>query len=162
MRATAGKLDKRVPTFCVMAKSMYVNGSGCGSQHGQREDAADFNQKLKQGYDQLRAAQAIMEQTMRYQAAFQANFDKKEAIFRNSPESTMIFCTMMMAAAAPAPRWSDLIRGVDNVNHFEHWEVRLSSPTSVNADYRRLRELHDLRYRMTPRKITMKWDHGNS
>ncbi len=86
MRAPAGTLDKRMPMFCVMAKSMYVNPEWVRLSKAINEKMlADFNQKLKQGYDQLRAAQAIMEQTMRDQAAFQANFDKQEAAFRNSP-----------------------------------------------------------------------------
>jgi hypothetical protein len=36
----------------------------------------DFNQKLKEGDEQIVAAEKIMDQTMRRQAAFQANFDK--------------------------------------------------------------------------------------
>ena len=88
MRAPAGTLDKRMPMFCVIAKSMYVNPEWVRLSKAINEKMlADFNQKLKQGYDQLRAAQAIMEQTMKDQAAFQANFDKQEAILPKQPRN---------------------------------------------------------------------------
>src|ERR1700687_520116 len=84
-RAPAGALDKRLPMFCVIAKSMYVNPEWVRLSKAINDKMlADFNQKLKQGYDQLRAAQAIVEQTMKQQAAFQANFDKQEEAFRSS------------------------------------------------------------------------------
>ena len=84
-RAPAGTLDKRMPMFCVIAKSMYVNPKWARlTKQINDKMLADFNQKLKQGYDQLAAAQAIVEQTMQQQAAFQANFDKQEEAFRNS------------------------------------------------------------------------------
>ncbi|HWT65850.1 MAG TPA: cysteine rich repeat-containing protein, partial [Terracidiphilus sp.] len=84
-RAPAGTLDKRMPMFCVIAKSVYINPEwGRLTKAINDKMMADFNQKMKQGWDQLRAAQAIMEQTMRQQAAFQANFDKQEEAFRNS------------------------------------------------------------------------------
>jgi len=83
---------------------------------------ADFNQKLKQGYDQLRAAEAIRQQTMRDQAAFQANFDKQEAAFRNDPGVNDDFLHdhdgggREGGARSASDHWSDLIRGVDTVN----------------------------------------------
>ena len=47
---------------------------------------ADFNQQQQRGYDQIRAAQAIMEQTMKQEATFQANFGA-DAGRCSSPES---------------------------------------------------------------------------
>jgi hypothetical protein len=115
MRAPAGTLDKRMPMFCVIAKSMYVNPEWVRlSKAINAKLLADFNQKLKQGYDQLRAAQAIMEQTMRDQAAFQANFDKQEAAFRNSSGVNDNF--LRDGPRGAADHWDDLIRGVDTVN----------------------------------------------
>lgn len=115
MRAPAGTLDKRMPMFCVIAKSMYVNPEWVRlSKAINARMLADFNQKLKQGYDQLRAAQAIMEQTMRDQAAFQANFDKQEAAFRNSSGVNDDF--LRDGPRGAADHWDDLIRGVDTVN----------------------------------------------
>jgi hypothetical protein len=116
MRAPSGTLEKRMPMFCVIAKSMYVNPEWVRlSKAIDDKMVADFNQKLKQGYDQLRAAQAIMEQTMRQQAAFQANFDKQEEAFRNSPGVDDSFLRDGGKRSA-ADHWDDLIRGVDTVN----------------------------------------------
>jgi hypothetical protein len=116
MRAPAGTLEKRMPMFCVIAKSMYVNPEWVRLSKAINEKMlADFNQKLKQGYDQLRAAQAIMEQTMKQQAAFQANFDKQEEAFRNSPGVDDSFLRDGGKRSA-ADHWDDLIRGVDTVN----------------------------------------------
>jgi hypothetical protein len=84
-RAPAGTLDKRMPMFCVIAKSMYINPEWVRLSKAINDKMmADFNQKMKQGWDQLRAAQAMSEETMRQQAAFQRNFDKQEKAFRNS------------------------------------------------------------------------------
>ena len=115
-RAPAGTLDKRMPMFCVIAKSIYINPEwGRLSKAINDKMMADFNQKMKQGWDQLRAAQAIMEQTMRQQAAFQANFDKQEEAFRNSGGVDDSYLRDGGARSA-ADHWDDLIRGVDTVN----------------------------------------------
>jgi len=116
MRAPAGTLDNRMPMFCVIAKSMYVNPEWVRLSKAINDKMlADFNQKLKQGYDQLRAAHAIMEQTMRQQAAFQANFDKQEEAFRNSGGVDDSYLRDGGKRSA-ADHWDDVIRGVDTVN----------------------------------------------
>jgi hypothetical protein len=115
-RAPAGTLDKRMPMFCVIAKSMYVNPEWVRLSKAITDKMlADFNEKLQQGYDQLRAAQAIMDQTMKQQAAFQANFDKQEAAFRSSGGADDSYLRDGGARSA-ADHWSDVIRGVDTVN----------------------------------------------
>jgi hypothetical protein len=116
MRAPAGTLDKRMPMFCVIAKSMYVNPEWVRLSRAINDKMlADFNQKLKQGYDQIRAAQAIMEQTMKQQAEFQANFDKQEEAFRSSGGVDDSFLRDGGKRSA-ADHWDDEIRGVDTVN----------------------------------------------
>ena len=115
-RAPAGTLDKRMAVFCVIAKSTYVNPEWIRLSKAINDKMlADFNQKLKQGYDQLRAAQAITEQTMKQQAAFQANFDKQEEAFRSSGGVDDSYLRDGGARSA-SDHWSDLIRGVDTVN----------------------------------------------
>ena len=115
-RAPAGTLDQRMPMFCVIAKSLYVNPAWTRLAKAITDKmVADFNQKLKQGYDQLRAAQAIMEQTMKQQAAFQANFDKQEEAFRSSGGVDDSYLRDGGARSA-ADHWDDLIRGVDTLN----------------------------------------------
>jgi hypothetical protein len=116
MRAPAGTLDKRMSMFCVIAKSIYVNPEWIRLTKAINDKMmADFNQKMKQGWDQLRAANAIMEETMRQQAAFQANFDKQEEAFRNSGGVDDSFLRDGGKRSA-ADHWDDLIRGVDTVN----------------------------------------------
>jgi hypothetical protein len=115
-RAPAGTLDKRMPMFCVIAKSIYVNPEwGRLTKAINDKMMADFNQKMKQGWDQLRAAEAIRQQTMQQQAAFQANFDKQEEAFRSSGGVDDSYLRDGGARSA-ADHWDDVIRGVDTVN----------------------------------------------
>jgi Cysteine rich repeat len=115
-RAPAGTLEKRMPMFCVIAKSIYVNPEWIRLTKAINDKMmADFNQKMKQGWDQLRAAEAIRQQTMQQQAAFQANFDKQEEAFRNSGGVDDSYLRDGGARSA-ADHWDDVIRGVDTVN----------------------------------------------
>ena len=115
-RAPAGTLEKRMPMFCVIAKSVYLNPEwGRLTKAINDKMMADFQQKMKQGWDQLRAAEAIRQQTMQQQAAFQANFDKQEEAFRNSPGVDDSYLHDGGKRSA-ADHWDDLIRGVDTVN----------------------------------------------
>jgi hypothetical protein len=126
-RAPAGTLDKRTPMFCVIAKSFYVNPQWVRlSKAITAKMLADFNQKLKEGYDQLRAAQAIVAQTMKDQAAFQANFDKQEAAFRNSGGVDDSYLRDGGKRSA-ADHWDDLIRGVDTLNDPNGGTTQLSN-----------------------------------
>ena len=115
-RAPAGTLEKRMPMFCVIAKSWYVNPewSRLAEAIGKKMQD-DFNQKLKQGLEQIVAAEKIMDETMRQQAAFQANFDKQEEAFRNTPGADDSYLRDGGKRSA-ADHWDDLIRGVDTVN----------------------------------------------
>ena len=123
MRAPAGTLDGLMPMFCVMAKSMIVNPEWTKLAKAIDDKMmADWNQKMKQGWDQLRAANAIMEQTMRDQKAFQDNFDKQEIAFRNSGGINDDFLRSDGSVnpdgggRSASDHWSDLIRGVDTLN----------------------------------------------
>ena len=126
-RAPAGTLDKRMPMFCVIAKSMYVNPKWVRLSKAINDKmVADFNQKLKEGYDQLRAAQAIVAQTMRQQAAFQANFDKQEEAFRSSGGVDDSYLRDGGTRSA-ADHWDDVIRGVDTLNDPNGGTTQLSN-----------------------------------
>jgi len=115
-RAPAGTLEKRMPMFCVIAKSIYVNPEWVRLTKAINDKMmADFNQKMKLGWDQLRAAEAIRQQTIQQQAASQANFDKQEEAFRNSPGVDDSYLRDGGKRSA-ADHWDDLIRGVDTVN----------------------------------------------
>jgi hypothetical protein len=126
-RAPAGTLDSRMPMFCVIAKSFYVNPEWVRLSKAITDKMlTDFNQKLKEGYDQLRAAQAIVAQTMKDQAAFQANFDKQEAAFRSSGGVDDNYLRDGGARSA-ADHWSDMIRGVDTLNDPNGGTTQLSN-----------------------------------
>jgi hypothetical protein len=56
-----------------------------------------------------------MDQTMKQQAAFQANFDKQEEAFRSSGGVDDSYLRDGGARSA-ADHWDDMIRGVDTVN----------------------------------------------
>jgi hypothetical protein len=115
-RAPAGTLEKRMPMFCVIAKSVYVNPEWARLAAAiNNKITADLQQQLKKGNDELHAAQMIMQQTMREQASFQANFDKQEEAFRNSPGVDDSYLRDGGKRSA-ADHWDDLIRGVDTVN----------------------------------------------
>ena len=131
-RTGRARLDQRMPMFCVIAKSMYVNPEWVRLSKAINDKMlADFNQKLKQGYDQLRAAQAIMEQTMQQQAAFQANFDKQEEAFRNNSGGVDDSFLRDGGKRSASDHWDDLIRGVDTVNDPSTGALR-SSPISAS------------------------------
>jgi hypothetical protein len=126
-RAPAGTLDKRMPMFCVIAKSLYVNPQWARLNKAINDKVvADMTQKLKEGEDQLRAAQAIMDQTMKQQAAFQANFDKQEAAFRSSGGVDDSYLRDGGKRSA-ADHWDDLIRGVDTLNDPNGGTTQLSN-----------------------------------
>ena len=114
-RAPAGTLEKRMSMFCVIAKSVYVNPEwGRLAKAINDKLLADFNAKLKLGWDQIRASQAIMKETMRQQAAFTADFNKQEEVLRNSGGGDDFLRDG--GARSAADHFDDLIRGVDTVN----------------------------------------------
>jgi hypothetical protein len=126
-RAPAGTLEKRMPMFCVIAKSYYVNPQWARLSKAINDKLlADFNQKMKEMDDQTRAAMAIVAQTMKDQAAFQANFDKQEAAFRSSGGVDDSYLRDGGARSA-ADHWDDLIRGVDTLNDPNGGTTQLSN-----------------------------------
>jgi hypothetical protein len=115
-RAPAGALDKRMAMFCVIAKSFTIDPKWTRLSKAINDKmVADFNQKLQQGYDQIRAAQAIMDQTMKQEAAFQANFDKQDAALRSSGGVDDSYLRDG-GARSSSDHFDDLIRGVDTLN----------------------------------------------
>ena len=117
-RAPAGTLDKRMPIFCLMAKSVQYDAKWIARQKA--IDAAlvqIFNQKLQQGYDQMRAAQALSDQTMRDQAQFLGSVERQEQAMRSSGGSSGGDGFLRdEGGRSSSDRVSDLIRGVDTLN----------------------------------------------
>lgn len=121
-RAAAGTLDKRMPVFCLIAKSITINPEwGQLNQKIQGEMLAAFNQKLQQGWDQIRAAQAAMAQMQTRERALNASVAKQDAALRGpSFDDSWLRTTGGGGSGggtrSNADRASDLIRGVDTVN----------------------------------------------
>jgi hypothetical protein len=121
-RAPAGALDKRMPVFCLIAKSVTDNPQWdklTQSIHDQLMTA--FNQKLKQGYDQIRAAHEVMEQTMAQERTFDAGIAKQDAALRSPGFDDSWLRTSDGGGSGGATRSSadhfdDNIRGVDTLN----------------------------------------------
>jgi hypothetical protein len=84
-RAPAGTLERRMPVFALIAKSYAMNPEWVKLDKSIGDQLlASFNQKLQQGYDQIRAAQATMAQTM----AQEKEFDKGVAKFDQNLRTT--------------------------------------------------------------------------
>lgn len=75
-----------MPVYCLIAKSVQYTPQWTMRYRAINATLTQmFNQKLQQGWDQLHAAQALDEQTMRNAAEFQKNFDRQErAMFHES------------------------------------------------------------------------------
>ena len=84
-RAPAGTLDKRMPVYCLIAKSIQYDPKWIARASAVRATLNQmFDQKLKQGWDQIRAADVIMAETMRQQTQFLASVDRQEVAMRSS------------------------------------------------------------------------------
>jgi hypothetical protein len=122
-RAPAGTLDKRMPVYCVIAKS--VQYEPAWSLHHRAISATlteMFNQNLKRGWDQIRAADALSDQTMRQQAQFLDSVSRQEAAMRSSGGSVDGFLRPDGSggggggARTSSDNVSDLINNVDSMN----------------------------------------------
>jgi hypothetical protein len=117
-RAPAGTLDKRLTVFAAISKSLHpLPAWTARSTAIAQQLVAIFNQKLKQGYDQLRAAQATMEQVMKNDAAFQKGIDAQMMQDRQSSSSSSGGGGGGGGGGRSVQdKWDDLYRGVDTVN----------------------------------------------
>jgi hypothetical protein len=118
-RAPAGTLDKRMPIFCLMAKSVQYDAKWLARQKAIEATLTQmFNQKLQQGWDQIRAADAMTDQIVRNNNQFLDNIGRQEAAWRDSGGSSG-------GSGGGAggflrdeghDRFSDLMRNVDTMN----------------------------------------------
>lgn len=123
-RAPAGTLDKRMPVFCLIAKSVSDNPQWdqlTKTIHDQM--MAAFNQKLQQGYDQIRAGQAAMAQMQAQERAFDASIASQDAALRSSSfDDSWLRTDSGSGGSDGAPtrssadHFDDNIRGVDTLN----------------------------------------------
>jgi hypothetical protein len=113
-RAPAGTLDKRMVVFAAIAKSVHPT-----PEWGERAKAIDaklveaFNQKLKQGYDQIQASHALAQQVMNNEASFDKGVDAQIAANRASAAGGG---GSSGGGRTVFDKADDLYRGVDTVN----------------------------------------------
>ena len=120
-RAPAGTLEKRMPVFCVMAKSVQYDPQWTARDRAIVTTLTQmFNQKIKQGWDQIRAADALMDETMRQQAQFLDNVSRQEVAMRSSGGSVDSFLRSDGSGGGggrtSSDNVSDLLRNVDTMN----------------------------------------------
>ena len=120
-RAPAGTLDKRMPIFCLMAKSVQADPKWLARQKAIQATLVQmFNQKLKQGWDDIRAADALTDETMRQQKQFLDNVGRQEKAMFSSGGSVDSFLRPDGSGGgggrSSSDNVSDLIRNVDTMN----------------------------------------------
>jgi hypothetical protein len=123
-RAPAGKLDSRMAVFCLIAKSFAYSPEWIKlNQTINDQMLAAFNQKLQQGYDQIRAGQAAMAQMQVREKELNAMVAKTDANLRSPGFNDDWLRTSGGGGSGggngqrgAAAQFSDNIRGVDNLN----------------------------------------------
>jgi hypothetical protein len=120
-RAPAGTLDKRMPVFCLIAKSVQYDPKWAARDRAIVTTLTQmFNQKIKQGWDQIRAADGIMDETMRQQSQFLANVGRQEQAMMasggGSSGGSVDGFLRDEGGRTSSDNVSDLIRGVDTLN----------------------------------------------
>jgi hypothetical protein len=118
-RAPAGTLDKRMPIYCLMAKSVQYDPKWLARAQAISATLNQmFNQKLKAGWDSIRASDALMDETMRQQAQFLDNVSRQEVAMRSSTvdDSFLRSGSGGGGGRTSSDNVSDLIRNVDTMN----------------------------------------------
>ncbi len=120
-RAPAGTLDKRMPIYCLIAKSVQYDARWLARQKAIQDTLVQmFNRKLHQGWDQIRAADAMTDEIVRQNNQFLDNVGRQEVAMRSSGGSVDSFLRSDGSGGGggrtSSDNVSDLIRGVDTVN----------------------------------------------
>ena len=122
-RAPAGTLDKRMPVFCLMAKSVQVDPKWSVRQRAISAALVQmFKEKLKQGWDEIRAADAMSDENFRRNQQFLDNVGRQEIAMRSSGGSVDGFLRPDGSsggggsARTSSDNVSDLINNVDTMN----------------------------------------------
>jgi hypothetical protein len=122
-RAPAGTLDKRMPVYCLIAKSVQYEPQWTARYRAIEATLLQmFNQKLQQGWDQIRAADAISDQAVRNNEKFLDNIGRQEVAMRDSgggggsSGGAVDGLLRDEGGRSSSDHFSDLIRGVDTLN----------------------------------------------
>jgi len=122
-RAPAGTLERRMPVFALIAKSIAMNPQWVQVNKSINDQLeAAFNQKMQQGYDQLRAAQAVMAQTQAQVKEFNKGIAQFDQNLRTSTFDDSWLRTTGGGSGGSGgtltstERADNLLRGEDTVN----------------------------------------------
>jgi len=122
-RAPAGTLDKRMPVYCVIAKSIQVDAAWMLRDRAINATLLQtFNQKLQQGWDQIRAADALTDEMVRQNTQFLDNVGRQEKAMMSSGGSVDNFLRSDGSGGGggssrtSSDNVSDLLRNVDTMN----------------------------------------------
>jgi hypothetical protein len=118
-RAPAGTLDKRMPIYCLMAKSVQYDPKWTARAQAISATLNQmFNQKIKEGWDSIRASDALMDETMRQQRQFLDNVSRQEVAMRDSTVNDGFLRTGSGdgGGRTSSDNVSDLLRNVDTMN----------------------------------------------
>jgi Cysteine rich repeat len=120
-RAPADTLDKRMPVYCLIAKSVQYEPQWTARYRAIEATLMQmFNQKLQQGWDQIRAADAISDQAVRNNEKFLDNIGRQEVAMRDSGGGSsgggVDGLLRDEGGRSSSDHFSDLIRGVDTLN----------------------------------------------
>jgi Cysteine rich repeat len=121
-RAPAGTLDKRMPIYCLMAKSVQYDPAW--TLHARAISATltqMANQKIKQGWEQIRANDARTDELVRQNQQFLDNVARQETAMRSSTVDDSFLRNGSGGGGDGGGRTSsdrvdELIRNVDAVN----------------------------------------------
>jgi hypothetical protein len=115
-RAPAGTLDKRMPIYCLMAKSVQYDARWLARHKAIQATLVQmFNQKLQQGWDQIRAADAMTDEAVRRNNQFLDGVGRQEkAMFSSGGPSGGGGDGFLRDETHDG--FSDLIRNVDTMN----------------------------------------------
>jgi hypothetical protein len=158
-RAPAGTLERRMPVFALIAKSLAMNPQWLQLDKSINDKLqASFDQKLKQGYDQIRASQAAMAQMMAQEKAVDASVNSFDANLRKPFDDSWLRTTGGGSSPggqlSSTDRASNLLRGEDTVADPNSSTGR--SQVSNAGDYHYTNGLGDYRTysdpNMTPEK----------
>ena len=121
-RAPAGALDKRMSVYCLMSKSVQYDPKWLARHAAILATLTQmFNENLKRGWDQIRAADAMTDQIVKQNTQFLANVGRQEKAMMSSGGSVSGFLRDGSDGSGGGGRTSsdnvsDLIRGVDTMN----------------------------------------------
>lgn len=126
-RAPAGTLERRMPVFALIAKSLAMNPQWVQVNKSINDQLqAAFDQKLKQGYDQIRAAQAVMAQTQ----AQVKEFDKGIAKFDQNLRTSTFDDSWLRTTGGGSSGGGGTLSSTERADNLLREEDTVNDPTS--------------------------------